>query len=164
MWKCKTSGSVLNYCLYFNDFFVKSVSACTFLHLFAEKEYGTLAVLDCIFLVYSVWWCLSTNPGAWLVFLRVEGAQQLHCRIKNKNKNHSKSSSYSYSSKSRLQCGVGISKKCLFVRPSSLEMCCPKGLSGFSYLNKNTHRQNTQCHQGKDTLTHFKPSRNRSQK
>ena len=51
---------------------------------------------------------------------------------------HSKSSSYSYSSRSRLQCGLGISKKCLFVRPSSLEMCCPKGLKGLSYLN--THR------------------------
>lgn len=48
---------------------------------------------------------------------------------------HSKSSSYSYSSRSRLQCGLGISKKCLFVRPSSLEMCCPKGLRGFSYTS-----------------------------
>lgn len=51
---------------------------------------------------------------------------------------HSKSSSYSYSSRSRLQCGVGISKKCLFVSPSSLEMCCPKGLKGLSYLHKHT--------------------------
>lgn len=85
-------------------------------------------------------WFDAINLPTLLVELRVWERTALSrlvgkcCRIMG----HSKSSSYSYSSRSRLQCGLGISKKCLFVRPSSLEICCPIGLKGFSYLNRHT--------------------------
>lgn len=35
-----------------------------------------------------------------------------------------------------MQPGLGKSKKCLFVSPSSLELCCVKGIKSFSYLKK----------------------------
>lgn len=115
---------------------------------------------DCVF-----WFCFhsaswirrSCDSVAWCDSVTNAAVSAPEIRVLSRlvrNQGHSKSSAYSYSSRSRLQCGLGISKKCLFVRPSSLEMCCPKGLKGLSYLDG--HMEKKICKKGRQLLTRDK--------
>lgn len=122
--------------------------SCPFVQHIWPRQCSNCVFWFCVHPVYArtgnqAWTCNSvalmwSNHQHCSFSSRAHGAQQA-CE-KTLQEPGSKSSAYSYSSRSRLQCGLGISKKCLFVRPSSLEMCCPKGHKGFSYLD--TRRKN----------------------
>lgn len=124
---------------------------CPFVHHISTVTVLRPSLLVCVHPVYTRTGNQTCNSVAALmrcdgVALTAASAPEAHgpqhaCE-KTLQEPGSKSSAYSYSSRSRLQCGVGISKKCLFVRPSSLEMCCPKGLKGFSYLHRHMEKDN----------------------